>query len=108
MNSYPTNTPAVQFAGTAEEQLKQIITQKYICTFLRSPLNAFFENRRTGYPEFPINPASNENIPSDKLPVRWMYPQEELNYNSENVNEAIDRQYKGNDNVNELMWILKD
>ncbi|RNL82605.1 SusD/RagB family nutrient-binding outer membrane lipoprotein [Sinomicrobium pectinilyticum] len=107
IENYYTNTPAVQFAATTEEKLKQIITQKYICTFLQAPLEAFFENRRTGFPEFPVNPESNENIPSDKLPVRWMYPQEELNYNGENVNEAINRQYNGNDNVNELMWILK-
>ncbi|MBC9797351.1 SusD/RagB family nutrient-binding outer membrane lipoprotein [Sinomicrobium weinanense] len=108
IDNYYANTPTVQLAVSTEEQLEQIITQKFLCTFLQSPLEPYFENRRTGYPHFPINPETNENVPADKLPVRWLYPQDELNYNSENVNEAIDRQYNGNDNVNELMWILKD
>ncbi|SFW33790.1 Starch-binding associating with outer membrane [Sinomicrobium oceani] len=107
IDNYYDNTPAVQFAGTFEAQLEQIITQKYICTFMQAPREGFYENRRTGYPEFPVNPATNENIPSDRLPVRWLYPQNELDYNSTHLNEAIDRQYSGNDNVNELMWILQ-
>lgn len=101
-------TNAVKLTGAAEHQIEQIIAQKYVSTYLQSPLNAFFENRRTGYPEFPINPASNENIPADRLPIRWMYPSDEVSYNSENVNEAINRQYNGSDNVNERMWVLKD
>lgn len=102
------NTDAVKLMGTMEHQVEQIITQKFLCTYLQSPLSAFFENRRTRYPEFPINPASNENVPADRLPIRWMYPSDEVNYNSENVTEAINRQYNGNDNVNERMWLLKD
>lgn len=47
------------------------------------------------------------NIPSDRIPVRWMYPQKELDFNGVEANKAIQRQY-GNDNVNALMWILKD
>lgn len=101
-------TDVVKLTGAAEHQIEQIITQKFLSTYLQSPLSAFFENRRTGYPAFPINPASNENTPVDRLPVRWMYPSDEVNYNSENVTEAINRQYNGNDNVNELMWLLKD
>ncbi|WP_262250277.1 SusD/RagB family nutrient-binding outer membrane lipoprotein [Parapedobacter soli] len=101
-------TEAVKLTGTSEHQIRQIITQKFISTYLQSPLSAFFENRRTAYPAFPINPASNENVPADRLPIRWMYPSDELNHNRENVTEAINRQYNGNDNVNELMWLLKD
>jgi hypothetical protein len=40
--------------------------------------------------------------------LRWLYPANELSYNTENLNEALARQYNGNDNVNEVMWILKD
>src|SRR5690606_39747407 len=105
--AYPASA-AVALSGGTEAQLEQVITQKYISLFLQSPLTAFFENRRTGYPAFPINPASNENVPGDKLPVRWMYPQDEIDYNGENVTEAIERQYNGNDNVNQVMWLLKD
>ncbi|QEC52535.1 SusD-like starch-binding protein associating with outer membrane [Anseongella ginsenosidimutans] len=100
--------PRVAFAATEEEQIKQIITQKYLANYLQSPYVSYFEYRRTGYPAFPINPASNLNTPTDRIPVRWMYPQNELDHNSANVAEAIGRQFNGNDNVNALMWILKD
>lgn len=97
----------VKLAGTSEKQIEQIQTQRFISTFLQSPYDAFFENRRTGYPAFPVNPASNVNVPGDKLPVRWLYPQSELDYNGTNVKQALTSQFNGNDNTNELMWILK-
>ncbi|WP_242206642.1 SusD/RagB family nutrient-binding outer membrane lipoprotein [Aestuariivivens insulae] len=107
IDNYYTSTPEVQLGGTAEEQIEQIITQKFLSTYLQSPLSVFFENRRTGYPAFEVNPDTNENIPSDKFPVRWMYPSSEIEYNSENVMEAIDRQYGGVDDTNGVMWILQ-
>lgn len=97
----------VKLAGTTEQQIEQILTQKYLHTFLHAPYNAFFENRRTGYPAFPINTASNENTPADKMPVRWLYPQKELDYNNANVTKAITSQYGGSDNFNQQMWLLK-
>lgn len=97
----------VKLIGSTEQQLSQIITQKYLATFLQSPYNAYFENRRTGYPAFPINPASNGNTPADKMPIRWLYPQKELDYNTENVKQAIASQFGGSDDVNLAMYILK-
>jgi hypothetical protein len=97
----------VKLVGTTEQQLSQIITQKYLSTFLHAPFNAFFENRRTGYPAFPINPASNGNLPADKMPIRWLYPQKELDYNTQNVQQAITSQFGGSDDVNLQMYILK-
>jgi hypothetical protein len=97
----------VKLIGNQEDKIKQIITQRFISTFLQAPFDAFFENRRTGYPTFRINPQSNANLPSDKLPVRWMYPNNELSYNTENVNAAISSQFGGNDDHNQLMWMLK-
>ncbi|WP_335966912.1 SusD/RagB family nutrient-binding outer membrane lipoprotein [Galbibacter sp. PAP.153] len=97
----------VKLSSDPNTQMEQIITQKYLSTFLQSPLSAFFENRRTGYPYFEINPASNQNEPSNKLPVRWMYPSDEVQYNLEHVNEATNRQYNGGDDNNGIMWILQ-
>jgi hypothetical protein len=97
----------VKLAGTTEEQLSQIITQKYLSTYLQSPFNAYYENRRTGYPVFPINPASNGNTPATKMPIRWLYPQKELDYNTANVTAAIASQFGGSDDVNLQMYILK-
>ncbi|HEU4608230.1 MAG TPA: SusD/RagB family nutrient-binding outer membrane lipoprotein [Chitinophagaceae bacterium] len=108
IQAYP-SSPAVALTGTLEEQLKQIITQKYLAGFLQgSNYNAWYENRRTGYPVFIVNSSTNLNIPTTQFPLRWLYPSNELSYNTENLSAALNRQYGGNDNVNEVMWILKN
>lgn len=95
-------------AGSSEHQIEQIITQKYLAGFLHNvDFNAWFENRRTGYPVFVLNSSTNLNTPTTSFPKRWLYPQAELDFNGENVAEAIQRQFNGNDNVNQEMWILK-
>lgn len=102
--------PDIQLAGTPgtfERDLNKIITQKYLSAFIQYPWESYYEYRRTGYPVLPINPNTNLNRPADKMPMRWMYEQRELDFNRDNVEEAIQRQYNGNDDVNELMWILK-
>jgi len=96
-----------RYPDNLNEQIDRIITQKYIAHFLQVPYNGFFEYRRTGIPYIPINPASNRNIPSDKMPLRWMYPTDEKSYNSDNLNEAIQRQYNGTDSYIGVMWILQ-
>ncbi len=106
IDAFPGSAP-VKFATVKEEQLKQILNQKYIATYLQIPRSAFYDNRRTGYPVLPINPESNQNEPNDRFPKRWMYPQDELDYNTDNVSEAIKRQYSSDD-VNETMWMLKN
>jgi hypothetical protein len=94
-------------AGLSPENLEKIITQKYLAAFMHDTYNSYYEYRRTGYPVLPINPESNRNTVPDKMPVRWMYSEAEYQYNRENVLEAVQRQFGGNDDVNELMWILK-
>lgn len=74
---------------------------------IETPYTAFYEYRRTGVPEFPINPKSNRNTPTDKMPLRWMYPSDELDYNMDNVSQAIASQYGGSDDYMGVMWILK-
>jgi len=82
--------------------------QRYLLNFMQDAQYSYFEYRRTSYPEFPINPATslNENNPNG-LPMRWLYPSSETNYNRENLIEALDRQYDGYDEINKLMWLLK-
>lgn len=106
IDDYLASAP-VKLSTLKDEQIKQILEQKYITTFLQMPRSAFYDNRRTGYPILPVNPLSNQNEPNDRLPKRWMYPQVELDNNSENVKDAITRQY-GTDDVNGVMWILKE
>lgn len=100
--------PKIQLSGNFEEKLNKIITQKYLSNFFQVyELEAWMDYRRTGYPEFPINPNTNMNPETDKIPVRFMYPSTESNYNSDNLSEAVQRQFNGNDEVNQLMWVLK-
>ena len=93
--------------GTVQNQLQQIIVQKYIAGFLQGAnYNAWFEQRRTGYPVFVLNPGTNLNTPTTQFPLRWLYPSNELSYNNKNLGDAIQRQFNGSDNVNGVMWIL--
>ncbi len=107
--AYIAGYPAtVALAGSTEDQIRQIITQKYMAGFLQGvDYNAWYENRRTGYPAFILNPSTNLNTVASQFPLRWMYPQGELDNNGQHVKAAIDSQYGGNDDVNQAMWILK-
>ena len=106
VNNYLTGE--AEFSDSAEEQLQQIWLQRYILNYMQDPKSSYFEYRRTSYPEFPVNPGTsmNENNKS-AVPVRWLYPGSEANYNRENLVEALDRQYDGYDEINKLMWLLK-
>lgn len=97
----------VKFGASSEENLSRIHIQKYILYFLQHEWDAFFECRRTGEPELPLNPSTNMNTDPSRMPVRWMYPQTEYDRNYANVMEAVNRQYNGLDNENCVMWLLK-
>jgi hypothetical protein len=86
------------------QAMEQINTQKYLSFFLNSGWEVFYNQRRTGIPEFAVGPYTQNG---GLTPKRWMYPQAELDNNFDNLSEAINRQYGGNDNVNGEMWLLK-
>lgn len=106
ISSYITN-PLVAFGTSVDENLKKIFQQRYLMGFMQDGWNTYFEYRRTGYPVLPINELTNQNTVSTQLPLRWMYPANELSYNRSNLEEALNRQFGGNDDVNEVMWILQ-
>ncbi|WP_316841341.1 SusD/RagB family nutrient-binding outer membrane lipoprotein [Pedobacter gandavensis] len=107
IDAFPTSA-GVALAGTSAQQIEQIITQKYLANFLQGgKYSAWMENRRTGYPVFTLNSSTNLNTPTTKFPLRWLYPGNELDYNAANVSTAIQSQYGGSDDVNQIMWILK-
>lgn len=96
------------FASDVTDQLHQIWLQRYLLQFMQDPISAFFLERRTGYPVIPINPATSLNVNDpNALPVRWLYPASELNYNKSNLIDALNRQYGGVDDINGKMWLLK-
>lgn len=84
--------------------LRQIATQKYISFYMNSGRESFYEQRRTGIPIFNVGPGTQNG---GLVPKRWMYPQGESSENKANVDEAIKRQYNGDDNINGVMWIIQ-
>lgn len=104
--SYLTN-PDIQLTAGAGNGMEMLMTQRYLASFLHCPWDAYYDHRRTGYPVLPMNEETNQNEVSTQLPKRWMYPQSELDYNGDNVKEAIQRQFGGEDDHNALMWILQ-
>jgi len=79
ITTYFTNNPSVvTLAGTTEEQIKQIIVQKYIAG-TGNGLEAWNDYRRTGYPDFPehLNAVGIDG----KRPKRAQYINEEVQRN---------------------------
>lgn len=79
------NSPAVSNASTKwsadkEEQLKQIVTQKWLAIFPNG-MEAWAEFRRTGYPEmYSVVQSDNPDIPQGQFIKRLPYPlTEEIN-----------------------------
>lgn len=106
IDNYFTN-PNAAFATTTADQLKQIIMQKFLLGYMQ-PNNFFTEYRRTGQPEFPINSTTNRNPGrGGGYPMRYQYPDAEYTYNLENLDAALKNQWGGDDDQNNLMWMLK-
>ena len=84
--------------------LTQIAIQKYIALFMNGNWEAFVEQRRTGIPTLSVGPGTSNN---GMVPKRWLYPQSEYDYNLANLTAALQRQYGGTDNVNNVMWLLQ-
>ncbi|GAC1379104.1 MAG: SusD/RagB family nutrient-binding outer membrane lipoprotein [Ginsengibacter sp.] len=96
----------VTYAGDNASGLMQILQQKYVAFFCNSGYEAFYNQRRTGVPAFSQG-GSGIGTPNNQIPLRWMYPQDEINYNSDNYNASITTQYGGSDNVFNKMWLIK-
>lgn len=104
INTYLNSAPV---AYNSSEGLEQIITQKYIASFLNTGWSSYYNYRRTGFPKLKINPATSLNKGNENMiPLRWRYPQKEVDYNTAHVEEAIKRQF-GEDDINGKMWLLK-
>ncbi|ULT25554.1 SusD/RagB family nutrient-binding outer membrane lipoprotein [Sphingobacterium sp. E70] len=101
------NHPSNLLTGNFETDLEKIMYQKYLLSFMQREWESYYDYRRTGYPKFPINPNTNQNITNTKMPMRWMYPSSEFDTNRENVDAAIQRQWGGVDNVDKIIWLLQ-
>jgi hypothetical protein len=95
--------PVNNYRGNNANGLQQIREQKYIALFQNSGYLAFFEQRRTGVPEFSVG----EGNANGKIPLRWMYPTRERQYNEANLKAALESQFNGSDDINNVMWLMK-
>ena len=84
--------------------LTLITIQKHIALFMNSGWESFFEQRRTGIPTLSVGPGTYND---QKVPKRWIYPQSEYDYNTQNLDIAIQRQFNGDDDVNAVVWLLQ-
>ena len=93
--------------GSFEQQLEQIITQKWIANYPMG-LEAWADHRRTGYPEMNkyANNLGNANIDLNIGARRLRYPYTEKNLNKSNYDEAVGWLAGGVDNeATKLFWI---
>jgi hypothetical protein len=96
---------SVSYKGNNPEGLKQILLQKYLGFFQNSGWEAYYNNRRTGVPEFLTGPGTGN---SERIAKRWQYPSSERTTNAGNYQSALQAQY-GNqdDDINDQMWVIK-
>jgi hypothetical protein len=66
--------------GTAEEQLRQIIEEKYVANFMVTG-EAWSDWRRTGYPLLQLLPGTLNPGNGNKVPRSVIYPQQEVDAN---------------------------
>jgi hypothetical protein len=108
IDGYFTGEAAYKTGGTKTDRLQQIWMQRYLLDFFQGSGAAYRNFLRTGYPVFPLDPATSMN-PDDKnvYPKRWKYPTDELTTNPVNYQKAVDEQYEGYDGINKVPWWLK-
>ena len=105
IKTFLSNTEVV-YKGDNMDGLKQILNQKYVAMFQNSGWEAFYNQRRTGYPATFITTGTGVNG-AGKIPRRWQYPSDESNYNTANYQTAVQSQFGGVDDIYKDLWIIK-
>jgi hypothetical protein len=95
----------VKYKGNNTDGLTQILTQKYLGFFQNSGWEAYYNNRRTGIPEFLTGPGTGN---SGRIAKRWQYPSSERTTNADNYNAALQSQFGSqDDDINTVIWVVK-
>lgn len=90
--------------ASQEEQLEQIIRQKWLALFGRSGFEAWAEYRRTGYPELQEIGAPGGGTTNGIVPRRVPYPEDEDFVNTANKDEAVSRLDEGDTYLSRMWW----
>lgn len=91
-------------SGTEEEQLEQIIVQKWLAIYYNG-FEGWAEFRRTGYPR--IWTGGEKGDTQGNIPRRLTYPVDESFKNSSNLNEAVQRLQGGDELMSRIWWDKK-
>jgi hypothetical protein len=99
------DNPSAKFPanGTDDQKLAKIALQKWLGLFMM-PVEAYADYRRTRLPD--IDQNGDLPLGDYKLPLRFRYPQTELNNNAEKYQEAIGRLDQGDTEFSK-MWLLQ-
>jgi len=98
---------AFDTGGSAERQLEQIITQKWIALY-PDGWEAYAEQRRTGYPKlYPILFSDNPDVPAGDQMRRMTFVESEFSNNAEAVSAAESLIGGSDKNSTKLWWDKK-
>lgn len=98
------NQPAVKLSTNAVTAINQIVIQKYIASFENSGYESYYNWRRTGIPAFQTGSGVGNN---GVIPLRWAYPVSEQTQNTVNWKAALTNQGFSADDLNQVMWLIK-
>lgn len=79
---YITSSPAAQWPGGMEAQIRAIIIQKWLAMTGNQGFEAWTEWRRTGYPDF-FTVSKATALGDDRMPARILYPSSEVTRNEQ-------------------------
>jgi len=97
-------------SGVAYSQVTDIWEQKWVAMFFHG-LDTYFEVRRwymesgKAWEGIPFLDAPCADVNGGELPMRFLYPGEELSLNATNYSEAVDR-LGGSNDQNAETWLV--
>lgn len=91
-------------SGSEEEQLEQIMDQKWISLFMRH-YEAYAEWRRTGYPR--LIPGPSQGVTNGTIPRRAVYSGSERFRNPDEYSAAASRMSNGDSYLSKVWWDKK-
>lgn len=94
------NVVQLQAVSATEDKIERIMMQKYLRSFHQGGYSSYFDHLRTGYPTM-------RKAAGVRTAYRWMYPQKEYNQNTQQVEDAIQRQFGGSDIIQNATWWVK-
>ena len=99
------NSPTAKFpaSGTNEQKLAKIALQKWLGLFLMG-VESYADYRRTRLPK--IDQNGDLPLGNYPFPLRYRYPETELNNNAQNYQDAVGRLDKGDTELSK-MWLLQ-